>query len=371
MAQRVWNPSSPCSPAFALRYRLRRLLSWVVIIVGGLLACSYMPAPIGLPLVAQSSVTATAGEVLEQPVIEIPIGGAVSRNRAELSGMAWYGDMLILLPQYPASIERHLFTLPKQAIVDALQNPNAKPLRAGVVRLIGAEALEELEGFEGFEAIAFDGDRAYLTVETMRNKAMVGYVVTGVMTPDLSGLRLYPTVRTEVAAQTAITNMSEEALFIAGDRVITLYEGNGQLINPHPIAHVFDAMDLSPLDPLPMAHLDFRITDATPLDDDNRFWALNTFYPGDLLKFGPDPLAIKYGMGPTHRRHSAVERLVQMELTPDGVILVDRPPIQLQLADGRGRNWEGIVRLETPALAGFLMVTDKRPRTILAFVADP
>jgi hypothetical protein len=60
-----------------------------------------------------------------------------------------------------------------------------------------------------------------------------------------------------------------------------------------------------------------------------------------------------------------------MELTDQGVELVPTPPIQLQLAEAQGRNWEGIVRLEAPGVSGFLLVTDKNPRTLLAFVPDP
>ena len=34
-------------------------------------------------------------------VTEIPLSGAVAKPSAEVSGLAWYGDYLILLPQYP------------------------------------------------------------------------------------------------------------------------------------------------------------------------------------------------------------------------------------------------------------------------------
>ena len=48
-----------------------------------------------------------------------------------------------------------------------------------------------------------------------------------------------------------------------------------------------------------------------------------------------------------------------------GVQLTDTPPIQLQLLSDDLRNWEGIVRLDN---LGFLLVTDKFPRTMLGFV---
>lgn len=337
-----------------------------LILVLCLLSSGLSVRPLLAAVVAQSS-----AEVKEEPVTLLPIAGAVSRTRAQMSGLAWYGDHLILLPQYPARYENNLFYLTKEQIVAALKGVNAKPLRAGAVPLFGAEALAELEGFEGFESIAFVGERVYLTVETDRADGMLGFVTTGLMMPDLSGLRLYPTFRSEIAPQTNFRNLSDEAMFVAGDQVVTLYELNGALFNREPVAHLFAGDDLQPLGTMPLAPLDFRITDATPLDAENRFWVINTFYADDIFKLGPDALAEKYGMGPTHRQHAAVERLVQMQYSPTGITLVQRPPIQLELTEAKGRNWEGIARLETPEFSGFLLVTDKKPKTLLGFVADP
>jgi hypothetical protein len=67
-----------------------------------------------------------------------------------------------------------------------------------------------------------------------------------------------------------------------------------------------------------------------------------------------------------------VERLVEFQLSHAGIVLVDRPPIQLELPDNLlgmiGRNWEGLVRLDE---RGFLLATDTFPGTILAFVPTP
>jgi len=53
----------------------------------------------------------------------------------------------------------------------------------------------------------------------------------------------------------------------------------------------------------------------------------------------------KYGQGATHAQYSQVERLFQLQYTAAGIILVDEPPIQLQLAQ-ESRHWEGIARLD-------------------------
>ena len=44
------------------------------------------------------------------------------------------------------------------------------------------------------------------------------------------------------------------------------------------------------------------ITDATPTDESGRFWAINTFYPGDeASQTSNDPLAAEYGEAPRTR----------------------------------------------------------------------
>jgi hypothetical protein len=64
-------------------------------------------------------------------------------------------------------------------------------------------------------------------------------------------------------------------------------------------------------------------------------------------------------------------------MTPQGVVRTPVPPIALELSANPfsgawiARNWEGVVRLETPELRGFLIVTDRFPETMLAYVALP
>ena len=107
-----------------------------------------------------------------------------------------------------------------------------------------------------------------------------------------------------------------------------------------------------------------------PAGEDGRFWAINYYFPGDEAKLVPaaDPLAERYGEGATHAANRAVERLVELQATETGVMLVDQPPLQLSLLPGVARNWEGIAPLQTEYLDGFLLVSDTFPATMLGFV---
>jgi hypothetical protein len=308
---------------------------------------------------------------VEQPVTVIRLAGPTSDASAEFSTMAWYSDTLVLVPQYPQRFGDQLFYLTKGSIETYLDG-DATPLAPQPLPLLGFEVAQGLAGFEGFEGLAFAGNRVYMSVETENENVMLGHLFTGEIAPDLSALTLYPEPHATMPPQTRIRNFSDEAIVLAGDSVFTFYEANGFLVNRNPVAHRFAQDTLAPQDPLPLSNLEYRFTDATPLDEEGRFWAINYYFPGDSqLDLGPDPLAVTYGAGPTHSQYPVVERLVEMQYTPEGITLVDAPPIQLQLIERIARNWEGIVRFETPGFSGFLLVTDRFPGTLLAFVPMP
>lgn len=334
--------------------------------------CTILVGACALPVTPGASQDHIA-PAAEHPVTVIPLQGPLASRQAELSGLAWYGDALILLPQYPNRFENQLFYLEKQAFVDFLQGVSQEPLTPQPLPLILDDLPTRIDGFEGFEAIAFSGDRAFLTIEADVEDQMMGYLVAGVIAPDLSELRLETQQVATITPQSGWPGLTDEAILVAGGEVITLYEGNGLLVNLAPKAHRFQPDTLQPLGTHRLAHLDYRITDVTALDAANRFWAVNIYYPvRNAPQLGPDALATRYGLGDTHRMRSWVERLVEFEYTPEGVTLAESPPLQLQLLDETSRNWEGIARLQSDAgIDGFLLVTDGRPATLLAFVAAP
>ena len=174
----------------------------------------------------------------------------------------------------------------------------------------------------------------------------------------------------EIEPQANLSNTSDESVMVFGQRIVTLYEANGANVNPNPVAHMFN-LDMQLVGSLSMPTIEYRITDATQPDQNGLFWAINYFFPGDREKLKPaeDRLVTQYGQGETHAKSQAVERLVAFQFTEDGIVLAPLAPIQLQLLpDDEARNWEGIARLDD---RGFLLVTDKFPETILAFVANP
>lgn len=341
-----------------MQKRRDRLVALVLVIL--LVACA-TPIPEPAP-----------GTALEQPVTEIPLAGPIASQRAEVSGLAWYRDYLILLPQYPtfssAPGDGAVYALAKADLLAYLDGATTGPLEPFPIPFLAPGLAEEINGFEGYEAIVFLGDQVFLTIEASPDGGMKGYLVSGTMAPDFSGLTLNTAIVPEIEIRGDEPNKSDESLVVAGETIVTIYEVNGRAINASPVAHLFDT-DLTPTGTMPFPQVEYRITDATALDNRGRFWAINYFFPGDKdLRAESDPLAERHGKGPTHARYEAVERLVEFRYIDSGIDLADTPPIQLELLPSVARNWEGLVRLDD---RGFLLVTDLFPDTILGFVALP
>jgi hypothetical protein len=302
----------------------------------------------------------------EQAITRIPLTGLLAERRAELSGLDWYGDRLVLLPQYPPG---KLFAIPRPQILAFLDGKSTAPITAEAIVLDTGGVEEKVPGFNGFEAIAFRGNRAYLAIEAAVNCKMSAWLVAGDMAPDGASLRLDPATLTAVPLDRQICNMGIETLVLVGDRLLAVFEANGANVAPHPVAWAFNT-DLKLEGAIPIPSIEYRITDATKTDAQGRFWVTNYLWPGDIEKLRPakDALRERFGAGPSHAKLEIVERLVQLQYRDGRISLTDTPPIQLALAPPEGRNWEGIVRLDD---RGFLVVTDEYPETLFAFVPRP
>jgi hypothetical protein len=309
----------------------------------------------------------------EYTVTPIPLSGPLADARAEISGLGWYGDYLILLPQYPRRMYKQangaIFALRRQKLLDYLNGEISGPLVPIPIPMFVGPLEQRIPGFEGYEAIDFYGDQAFLTIEARTKGFMTGFLVTGKIAGDLSELRLDPDTLTQNFPQVQRENSSVEALLIIKELVVTLNEINGAALNPDPHATRFN-LSLIGQGPIPSAQLEYRLTDASHANDSGLFWVINYFFPQDKdLKADLDPLRTRYGEGATHRNAETVERLVELQYTPEGITLTATPPIQLQLlGDEAPRNWEGLAWIEGH---GFIIATDKFPETILGFVAYP
>lgn len=297
--------------------------------------------------------------------LEIPLSGEGAKRSLEMSGLAWHGDHLILMPQYVDGKAPCFYYLTRQEILNWITGDHRKSLTPKRVMLSAPDFKSIIKGYQGFEALCFSGDRAYLLIEAKHDNVMAGYLVKGRLDMRAKTLRIEPGI-TMIKPPVNINNMAYESLLKTKNNLMVMYEANGANVNPAPQVEFFST-SLKAKRKGTAPAVEYRITDITDVDSNNRFWAINYFWPGDrkYLKPAKDSLVEKYGQGKTHKQFEQVERLLEFQLNRQGIELTDAPPIQLQLDEKEARNWEGIVRLDK---RGFILVVDEYPRTILAFI---
>lgn len=294
---------------------------------------------------------------------EIPLAGLITDPKQEISGLDWYEDNLVLLPE---NLGGFLFMISKDKIYASLNTDTPKPIKPRQTPFFTPDYSKLIPGFEGFESIAFKGNRFVITLEAKEGKKMHGYITWGTIDPNTLEAKISEQIPLELPMPVQVNNMTYESALIDGDNVILFYEANGRNIRNSAWQYVISMKDYS-LSKIDYPHIEYRITDVTRLDDKNRFWAINYFWRGDKKRLKPafDQIAAMFLKGKTHGNSEAVERLVEFELTDGKIQLSNREPIQIELDKNESRNWEGIVRLDEK---GFLIATDKFPGSFLGFV---
>jgi hypothetical protein len=310
----------------------------------------------------------------EAPVVEIAIEGPLAESKSEVSGLTWWGDRLLILPQYPENYLSEsglpsLFAIPKTEIINYLENPSPAAIEPIQIAILNSIEPSQVPGYEGFEAIAMDGDKVYLTIEANHRGVMQGYLITGNLHPGGDAIDLDPASLTEIPTPVQIFNAAYETIIARDGSVLALFEAHGEDLNPVPEAMLLEA-GTGGFSKIPLGNIEYRITDATGIDNNGRFWVLNIFMPIEFWYYTrSDPIIEHYGLGSSHQANNHVERLLELKYNQGEISLSGTAPLYLDLDDfGEPRNWEGLVRLDE---LGFLAITDTYPGTIFAYIPYP
>lgn len=307
----------------------------------------------------------------EIPVEIIPLAAPLNQAKAEISGLAWCQDKLILLPQYPKRISNndnsYFYYLERQEILDHINGVTTSALHPKRILINEKQLRKAVTFFDGFEAIACNENKIWLSIEALNVLGTYqSFVVPGVISfTETPNIEIDQTSLVQLKTQSNMRNIGDEAILFSDDNVMALHEVNDAKAVSAPKARLVNRISKE-ISALNFPHLPYRITDATTLDGDKRFWVINYKYSGDKFSRDTvDPLADEYGQGASHKKYDNVERLVELQLRNGSISLITQAPIQLEMNANEGRNWEGLVRLEGK---GFLLATDKHPSTLLGFV---
>ena len=368
--------------------KVSRLIIGIILIIS-LVACSnkailpdltdtQTPLPANRQDQTESIVTITGNNPEETPinqeyleevaVIPLKLPDRISAASFEYSGMGWFGDYMVLLPQYPEgkdfSRKPNLFAIAKQDLLAAVTDPDLElPVRD--IPIENSDLRSVIKGFEGFESILFVDQNVYMTIESRAGDPMMGYLIRGVVNGDLESITLDVNSIVELRPLSSELNATFEGMTYWNGSLYVMYEHNSMRNVKQPVAYQINP-DLENIREIPFPVISYRITDATISDVDGKFWVMNYFFPGDThLAVDQDSLVEEYGEGKTHAENDPVERLVQLRIENDQISRIDQPPTYLQLLDNDiARNWEGLVMLDN---LGFLLITDSFPGSVLGF----
>ena len=301
----------------------------------------------------------------ELPIIEIKLSGLITNPKQEISGMDWFQKRLFLLPENQGG---YLFSFDKFELMKAInsQNRNNKPLTPKQTRFETPDYKSLIPGFEGFEAISFYNNNVYISLEAENNGIMQCYIVWGKIDSKTYEVSIPEENLIQINTPIQLTNMTYETIVNANDNLYIIYEANGANLQKTISQKVlsFNNNDISEIS---FPSVEYRITDATRVDSENKFWCINYFWPGDkkLLNPSSDNVFKKTKKDNSHQNSEIVERLIEFEIKNNQIVLSNKDPIQIVLDNKDSRNWEAIARLDNE---GFLIATDKYPRMIFGFV---
>lgn len=307
-------------------------------------------------------------ELDEVEIVDIPLLGEISKRKSEISGLCWYKDFLLILPQYPQRFNGKIFYVRKSTILNFL-NGKINAIRPNSFAVNISEVIKYFHLGSGFEAVAAKEDTLFFTIEDLNQGLTQSILLKGKIDTLSKKITLDSSTIAINKPEISLSNISDESLLIAKDILLPIYEANGKLINQKPYVQAF-SLNIKPLRKISFPNIEYRITDVTEIDSNNKFWAINYLFPGDIekLKVSNDSLFFKYGIGKTHKILNYVERIVQLQYSENKITLVNRKPIYLRLNPDDSRNWEGIAKIDN---LGFILATDTYPKTILAFVKFP
>lgn len=293
-----------------------------------------------------------------------------SDRNAEYSSLCWYGDNLILLPQYPSYFRSKIdqdviFMISQKNLSSAIKRKGKKVVETDMIKVVNNQVYKILPGYEGFEGICFDGEYFYLTVEYNSNSNQA-VIVKARLSEDNKELEILNDEHLVLDLPANVFNASYESIFTYDNYIYVIYEANGTRINKNPIAKRI-SKDFQTVENISFEAIEYRITDVTSFDKAGKGWALNYFWSGDANHYLPDEDVVPNKFAEENNVDLGIERIIPLMIT-DNKIIYDksRDPIYIkkELRDS-SYNWEGIVTYRDNS---FILVTDKFPKTELRFL---
>jgi hypothetical protein len=294
-----------------------------------------LPPAEGAGTQTQDALTPAVVEVTPLP---IDLTGKPAGPRAELIGMAWYSDTLILLPRIPNfyTPEGHYAVLgiSRRAVQDFLRGASSNRLQPISIPLflpaIPANQLPDLE----LRSVAFSGAQVFLTAQ-ITTPIIATLLMQGQVSPGLGKISLVNSIQIPSPIQGNSSSIFGPAVLVAGKRVVLFTEMNGTYNNPSSSASLFD-FSLISQGKISFPFLESHLMSVTSPDTQGSFWVLNCIYPSEDQAVLPP-----------------AERLVEFHFTEFGIERTESRPISIKRSSPSSHCATG---LEKFGNQGFLVI---------------
>ena len=301
---------------------------------------------------------------------DIKLSEVAADRNAEYSGLCWYENNLIMLPQYPSYFNKILgydtiFMLSQDLISDTIKRKGKRVVAPAQIKVINNKAHELLPGYEGFEGICYDGEFFYLSIEYNATTNQ-GAIVKARLSEDETELEILNDEHLILDLPSNVFNASYESIFFYDNHIYLIYEANGKRINRNPIAKRI-SRDFQTVEDVAFEAIEYRITDVTAFDEEGKGWAINYFFPGDLDHYLPDEDFIPNNYVAENNTEIGIERLIPLRVMENKIEYDNsRKPIYIKKEKRDiSYNWEGVVKYHNNS---FFIATDKYPQTVLRFL---
>ena len=153
----------------------------------------------------------------EKTPIMLKISGPMKNSDEEISGMDWYNDNLILLPE---NLNGYAFAIKKSDLDSRINSSDTSTIKPKKINFNTPNYKKLIPGFDSFEAIAFRGYEVYLTIEIKFPDSMSCLIARGHIDAQTLDITIPEQNLTQINVPTYVDNMSYESLVI--DKLIMI-----------------------------------------------------------------------------------------------------------------------------------------------------
>ena len=229
--------------------------------------------------------TQPASPSISTPVVVTPLplnlAGFPAGSQTAITGMAWFSDTLVLLPQFPdlnaVAGQGAVFGIPRAVLQNAISERSSQAIELVKIPFLFQGIKADLPNSVGFHSLAFSGSQVFSTVLVNAGITTL-YLVKGQVSQDLKRITLGNRVQISSQSDTKPAPLFGSILMVAGKRIVLFETGIGSDAKASISAALYD-FSLTPQGIIPFPHLESYLISVSSTDAQGSFWGLSCVLP--------------------------------------------------------------------------------------------